>query len=107
MNSNCQLIPIHFVDIFDKIKVSNEWYADEWKVGMEKSVNDIYQAESSSKMSVQEGDSLGRIGLKEKVGFHFEQVTLMNGHEDVWVVKSREQELDGRWICRWFWAERG
>ena len=27
------------------------------------------QAESSSKVSVRSGDSLGRIGLKEKVGF--------------------------------------
>ena len=29
----------------------------------------VNQAESSSKVSVRGGDSLGRIGLKEKVGF--------------------------------------
>ena len=37
---------------------------------MEWSVNDVssvYLAESSSKVSVREEDSLGRIGLKEKV----------------------------------------
>ena len=34
-------------------------------------MNDVYimQAESSSKVSVREEDSLRRIGLKEKVGF--------------------------------------
>ena len=32
-------------------------------------MNDVYQAESNSKESVRGGYSLGRIGLKKKVGF--------------------------------------
>ena len=30
----------------------------------------------------------------------FEWVTFKDGHADVWVVNSREQELDGRKICQ-------
>ena len=36
---------------------------------MKNEMERVNQAESSSKVSVRGGDSLGRIGLKEKVGF--------------------------------------
>ena len=75
-----------------------------------------YQAELSSKESVRGGDSLGRIRLKEKVGFQLfvelrgrqgkerivglsTEATLKNEYADAWVVNSREQEL-GRRICQ-------
>ena len=42
------------------VLMNDKWNGCEWRVN---------QAESSSKVSVRREDSLGRIGLKEKVGF--------------------------------------
>ena len=61
------------------------------------------QSESSSKVSVQKGDSLGRIGLKEKVGFQlFVELRGRQWEERVvglsrWCGRKSTQML-GQWI---------
>ena len=42
------------------VLMNDKWNGCEWRVN---------QAEFSSKVSIRRGDGLGRIGLKEKVGF--------------------------------------
>ena len=53
-----------------KKKIATRWMMCWWMKNEMECEWRISQAETSSKVSVRRGDSLGRIGLKEKVGFH-------------------------------------
>ena len=67
------------------VLMNDKWNGCEWRVN---------QAEFISKVSVRRGDGLGRIGLKEKVGFQL-FVELSGGQ---W-----EERVVG--LSRWYWRK--
>ena len=98
----CQLFSVHWEHHVLK-KIGTRWMMCWWMKNEMECEWRVNQSESSSKVSVRRGDSLGRIGLKEKVGFQlFVELRGRQWEERVvglsrWCWRKSTQML-GQWI---------